>query len=110
VNDDNKKMAEEMIELLRKAGFFQNGDDAVSLIAAFDTLQMEIDTLNEKIQALRRVAYHDGMKFPWEHPELIAVGEERKDYLEFIDPDDLDDEEYAEMYGDDEAPHKEGSD
>ena len=109
MNDDNKKMAEEMIELLRKAGFFQNGDDAVSLIAAFDTLQMEIDTLNEKIQALRRVAYHDGMKFPWEHPELIAVGEERKDYLEFIDPDDLDDEEYAEMYGDDEAPHKEGS-
>jgi hypothetical protein len=38
------------------------------------------------------VAYYDGQKFPWEHPELIAVGEERKDYLEFIDPDDLDDE------------------
>ncbi len=109
MNDDNKKMAEEMIELLRKAGFFQNGDDAVSLIAAFDTLQMEIDSLNEKIQALRSVAYYDGQKFPWEHPELIKVGEERKDYLEFIDPDDLSDEEYAELY-DDETPNKEGSD
>jgi hypothetical protein len=101
---------EQQIEILRKAGFFQNGDDAVSLIAAFESLQGEIDSLNEKIQALRAVAYYDGQKFPWEHPELIAVGEERKDYLEFIDPDDLDDEEYAEMYGDDEAPIKEGSD
>lgn len=72
--------------------------------------EQQIEILLAKIQALRRVAYHDGMKFPWEHPHLIAVGEERKDYLEFIDPDDLDDEEYAELYGDDEAPHKEGSD
>ena len=74
------------------------------------TAQEQIETLLAKIQALRAVAYYDGQKCPWEHPELIAVGEERKDYLEFIDPDDLDDEEYAEMYGDDEAPHKEGSD
>jgi hypothetical protein len=74
------------------------------------TAQEQIEMLLTKIQALRAVAYYDGQKFPWEHPELIAVGEERKDYLEFIDPDDLDDEEYAEMYGDDEAPHKEGSD
>jgi hypothetical protein len=74
------------------------------------TAQEQIEILLAKIQALRAVAYYDGQKFPWEHPELIAVGEERKDYLEFIDPDDLDDEEYAEMYGDDEAPHKEGSD
>lgn len=101
---------EEQIEILRQAGFFQNGDDAASLVAAFEALQMEMDEMNRKIQALRAVAYYDGQKFPWEHPELIAVGEERKDYLEFIDPDDLDDEEYAEMYGDDEAPHKEGSD
>jgi hypothetical protein len=56
------------------------------------------------------VAYYDGQKFPWEHPTLIKVGEQRKDYLEFIDPDDLDDEEYAEMYGDDETPNKEGAD
>ena len=102
--------AEQQIEVLRNFGFFQDGDDALSLIAAFESLQGEIDSLKEKIKALRSVAYYDGQKFPWEHPELIKVGEERKDYLEFIDPDDLDDEEYAEMYGDDEAPNKEGSD
>ncbi len=95
--------AEEQIEILRKAGFFQNGDDAVSLIAAFESLQGEIDSLNEKIQALRAVAYYDGQKFPWEHPELIKVGEDRKDYLEFIDPDDLSDEEYETLYAEEET-------
>jgi hypothetical protein len=95
--------AQEQIELLRKAGFFQNGDDAVSLVAAFESLQGEIDSLNEKIQALRAVAYYDGQKFPWEHPELIKVGEDRKDYLEFIDPDDLSDEEYETLYADEET-------
>ncbi len=95
--------AAEQIEILRKAGFFQNGDDAVSLIAAFESLQGEIDSLNEKIQALRAVAYYDGQKFPWEHPELIKVGEDRKDYLEFIDPDDLSDEEYETLYADEET-------
>jgi hypothetical protein len=95
--------AQEQIEILRKAGFFQNGDDAVSLIAAFESLQGEIDSLNEKIQALRAVAYYDGQKFPWEHPELIKVGEDRKDYLEFIDPDDLSDEEYETLYADEET-------
>jgi hypothetical protein len=95
--------AEEQIEILRKAGFFQNGDDAVSLIAAFESLQGEIDSRNEKIQALRAVAYYDGQKFPWEHPELIKVGEDRKDYLEFIDPDDLSDEEYETLYADEET-------
>ena len=95
--------AAEQIEILRKAGFFQNGDDAVSLIAAFESLQGEIDSLNEKIQALRAVAYYDGQKFPWEHPELIKVGEDRKDYLEFIDPDDLSDEEYETLYAEEET-------
>ena len=95
--------AAEQIEILRKAGFFQNGDDAVSLVAAFESLQGEIDSLNEKIQALRAVAYYDGQKFPWEHPELIKVGEDRKDYLEFIDPDDLSDEEYETLYADEET-------
>lgn len=95
--------AEEQIEILRKAGFFQNGDDAVSLVAAFESLQGEIDSLNEKIQALRAVAYYDGQKFPWEHPELIKVGEDRKDYLEFIDPDDLSDEEYETLYAEEET-------
>jgi hypothetical protein len=95
--------AEEQIEILRKAGFFQNGDDAVSLIAAFESLQGEIDSRNEKIQALRAVAYYDGQKFPWEHPELIKVGEDRKDYLEFIDPDDLSDEEYETLYAEEET-------
>ena len=73
------------------------------------TPEQQIEILLAKIQALRAVAYYDGQKFPWEHPELIKVGEERKDYLEFIDPDDLSDEEYAELY-DDETPNKEGSD
>ena len=95
--------AEEQIEILRKAGFFQNGDDALSLVAAFESLQGEIDSLNEKIQALRAVAYYDGQKFPWEHPELIKVGEDRKDYLEFIDPDDLSDEEYETLYAEEET-------
>ena len=95
--------AAEQIEILRKAGFFRNGDDAVSLVAAFESLQGEIDSLNEKIQALRAVAYYDGQKFPWEHPELIKVGEDRKDYLEFIDPDDLSDEEYETLYADEET-------
>ncbi len=95
--------AAEQIEILRKAGFFQNGDDAVSLVAAFESLQGEIDSLNEKIQALRAVAYYDGQKFPWEHPELIKVGEDRKDYLEFIDPDDLSDEEYETLYAEEET-------
>jgi hypothetical protein len=95
--------AQEQIEILRKAGFFQDGDDAVSLIAAFESLQGEIDSLNEKIQALRAVAYYDGQKFPWEHPELIKVGEDRKDYLEFIDPDDLSDEEYETLYAEEET-------
>ncbi len=95
--------AQEQIEILRKAGFFQNGDDALSLVAAFESLQGEIDSLNEKIQALRAVAYYDGQKFPWEHPELIKVGEDRKDYLEFIDPDDLSDEEYETLYAEEET-------
>jgi hypothetical protein len=37
--------AEEQIDILRKAGFFQDGEDAYSLIAAFEAMQSEIEYL-----------------------------------------------------------------
>ena len=106
---------EEEINILKRAGFFQDGEDAVSLIAAFESMQIEIEQLRkereELLKALRAIAYYEGHKFPWERPELVALGEKREDYLEFLDPDDLTDEEYAAMYGeDDTTPTKEGSD
>ena len=107
---------EEQINILKRAGFFQNGDDALSLVAAFESMQNEIDDLIDKkddlIQALRSIVYYEGNKIPWEREDLIALGEKREDYLEFLDPDDLTDEEYAAMYGeeDDTTPNKEGSD
>ncbi len=67
---------------------------------------------DELLKTLRAIAYYEGDKFPWMRPELIALGEKREDYLEFMDPDDLTDEEYAAMYGEenDTTPTKEGSD
>jgi len=38
--------AEEQIAILRNAGFFQDGDDAYSLLAYIDTLLMEIEHLS----------------------------------------------------------------
>ena len=106
---------EEEINILKRAGFFQDGEDAVSLIAAFDSMQIEMIQLRmereELLKALRAIAYYEGHKFPWMRPELVALGEKREDYLEFMDPDDLTDEEYAAMYGEDDTkPTKEGSD
>jgi|DEB0MinimDraft_3_1074331.scaffolds.fasta_scaffold18516_2 hypothetical protein len=68
--------------------------------------------MNELLKALRAIAYYEGHKLPWKRPELIALGEKCEDYLEFLDPDDLTDEEYAAMYGEesDTIPTKEGSD
>ena len=54
---------------------------------------------DELLKALRAIAYYEGDKFPWERPELAALGEKREDYLEFLDPDDLSDEEYETLYG-----------
>ena len=107
---------EEEINILKRAGFFQDGEDAVSLIAAFESMQIEMEQLRkereELLKALRAIAYYEGDKFPWMRPELVALGEKREDYLEFMDPDDLTDEEYAAMYGEesDTTPTKEGSD
>ena len=53
----------------------------------------------ELLKALRAIAYYEGHKFPWERPELVALGEKREYYLEFLDPDDLSDEEYETLYG-----------
>lgn len=54
---------------------------------------------DELLKALRAIVFYEGDKFPWERPELIALGEKREDYLEFMDPDDLSDEEYETLYG-----------
>lgn len=54
---------------------------------------------DELLKALRAIAYYEGHKFPWEREDLIALGEKREDYLEFMDPDDLSDEEYETLYG-----------
>ena len=54
---------------------------------------------DELLKALRAIAYYEGDKFPWERPELVALGEKREDYLEFLDTDDLTDEEYETLYG-----------
>lgn len=43
--------AEQMI-ILRMAGYFQNGDDAASLIAAVDTHQMESEELRSQVSAM----------------------------------------------------------
>jgi hypothetical protein len=43
--------AEEQIDILRKAGFFQDGEDAYSLIAAFAAMQSEIEYLTEELAA-----------------------------------------------------------
>ena len=54
---------------------------------------------DELLKALRAIAYYEGDKFPWEREDLVALGEKREDYLEFMDPDDLSDEEYETLYG-----------
>ena len=106
---------EEEINILKRAGFFQDGEDAVSLIAAFESMQIEMEQLRkereELLKALRAIAFYEGDKFPWMRPELVALGEKREDYLEFLDPDDLTDEEYAAMSGEEATkPTTEGSD
>ena len=45
--------AEEQIQVLRKAGYFQDGDDALSLLAHVDSLEIEIETLRGLIQRLK---------------------------------------------------------
>lgn len=59
----------------------------------------EIELLKQKIHALRSIAFYEGHKFPWEVEALANLGEKREDYLEFLDPDDLTDEEYETLYG-----------
>ena len=41
---------DEQIEILRKAGYFKDGEDAFSLLAAIDSLNIEIETLQNKIK------------------------------------------------------------
>ena len=53
----------------------------------------------ELLKALRAIAYYEGDKFPWERPELVALGEKREYYLKFLDLDALSDEEYETLYG-----------
>jgi len=45
--------AEEQIQVLRKAGYFQDGDDALSLLAHVSSLEIEIETLRELVQNLQ---------------------------------------------------------
>jgi uncharacterized small protein (DUF1192 family) len=45
--------AEEQIQVLRKAGYFQDGDDALSLLAHVDSLHIEIACLQELVQHLQ---------------------------------------------------------
>ncbi|MBU6174784.1 MAG: hypothetical protein KGQ60_13325 [Planctomycetes bacterium] len=69
--------------------------------------------MNELLKVLRSIAYYEGHKFPWEREDLIALGEKREYYLEFLDPDDLTDEEYAARCTARKVKHpptKEGSD
>jgi len=40
---------EEEINILKRAGFFQDGDDAVSLIAAFEAMQIELEQLRSAL-------------------------------------------------------------
>lgn len=41
---------DEQIEILRKAGYFKDGEDAFSLLAAIDSLNIEIESLKEKVK------------------------------------------------------------
>jgi hypothetical protein len=41
---------DEHIEILRKAGYFKDGEDAYSLLAAIDSLNIEIESLQEKVK------------------------------------------------------------
>jgi len=43
---------DEQIEILRKAGYFKDGEDAYSLLAAIDSLNIEIEFLQNKIKEL----------------------------------------------------------
>lgn len=42
----------EQMNILRMAGYFQNGDDAASLIAAVDTHAMESQELRSQVSAM----------------------------------------------------------
>jgi len=46
---------EEEINTLKRAGFFQDGDDAVSLIAAFESMQIERERLRKERDEARRI-------------------------------------------------------
>jgi hypothetical protein len=42
----------EQMTILRNAGYFQNGDDAISLIAAVDTHQIPSEELRSQVSAM----------------------------------------------------------
>lgn len=46
---------DEQIEVLRKAGYFKDGEDAYSLLAAIDSLNIEIESLQNKIKEVGAV-------------------------------------------------------
>lgn len=53
-------MFEEEINILKRAGFFQDGDDALSLIAAFESMKIELEQLREeRDEARRTICYSD---------------------------------------------------
>ena len=45
--------AEEEIQVLRNAGYFRDGDDALSLLAHVSSLEIEIETLQGLVQRLK---------------------------------------------------------
>jgi len=76
-------------------------------------LEVQIKALEQKINAMRSLLWEwNCTAVPvWEIEELFDLGETRHDYLQFMDTDDLSEEECAAMYGEDGAtPTKEGSD
>ena len=50
--ESNGMTNDEQMEILRKAGYFKDGEDAYSLLAAIESLNIEIESLQNKIKEI----------------------------------------------------------
>lgn len=71
---------DEQIEILRKAGYFKDGEDAFSLLAAIDSLNIEIESLQNKIKEVDA-----GWKVCWtNYKDILNLSIDMMDSVEIV--------------------------
>ena len=71
---------DEHMEILRKAGYFKDGEDAFSLLAAIDSLNIEIETLQNKVKEL-----DEGWKVCWSnYKDILNLSIDMMDSVEIV--------------------------